>query len=815
MALGTCNGTWPGACMRTAAVPTWCRPPQSPRVSTTSITTRDRSWDDAAAADTSRRRTSGFAVASGASASGSTLTFTVGGYPLVPSKLRQPLQRSGIVARSGVLDRLASSGDWSVLTVVAAAGYGKSTLLEQWAERQSEPVAWLTLDTEDNDPAVMLAYLATALDQIVRVDPAIFAQLESQYPPTIAISRLLASALAEASGAVVLVIDDLHAVTNPPCLDIIDVLLREASPLARVAVASRREIGLSVPRLRAAGRLMELGPDELAMGPHETAALGAGAGLELSSAQAADLVAATEGWPVALYLAARSMQERPRLDRVLADAGHERPVVEYVHAELLSSLDVETVQFMTRSSVLDRMSGPLCDEVTGMAGSGDRLRDLAESNLLVIPLDDDRTWFRYHHLFRDLLRSELDQREAGLVAELGRRAAGWHERNGLLDDAVEYAMAAGDVDCAGRVVADRALFLYRTGRIVTLQRWFDWFDDRGHLVDHPKVALTGGWTAALMGQAALAERRITVATQARPRTRLADGGGDDVDGQVALLRATLCRDGVARALEDVEHALRLVPLDHPWRGSALTVAGIVRLVAGQPEDADRVLADAVEVTGLLGARPALSVALAERSLLALDRDEPGRAHELANRALDVVEDHGLHEHATSGIVFAVAARMASRAGDGPRTRDLSTLAQRARPQLTHAVPHLAVQTRLELLRSVLSLSDAAGSRTLLREINEILRLRPGLGVLEVQARGVAERLEALPAGMAGSSALTVAELRVLPQLQSHLTFAQIGERFHVSRNTVKSQAMSIYRKLAVTSRSDAVERAIEIGLLER
>lgn len=723
--------------------------------------------------------------------------------------------RPGLVARAAVLERVAAAEPWSVLSVVAPAGYGKSTILQQLADRQDALAAWVTLDTEDNDVTVLLASLATALEEIVDVDPDVFFRLDTEFPSFGPITRMVVDALAGAAGPILLVVDDLHALSNPACLDVVDLLVRQATSTAQIAVGSRQDVGRSIPRLRAEGLLVELGPADLAMDPGEATELAAGTGLELTDDVAAKLVAVTEGWPVALYLATRSMRQRSPADPTAVAPGHDRSVVEYVEAELLSSLDAEAVQFLTRSSVLEQMSGTSCDAVLRTFGSGDRLRALANSNLLVVPLDEERTWFRHHQLFRDLLRAELQYREPDLVPELARRASQWHEANGMLDDAVEYAMVARDGELAAGIVGDRAPVLYRTGRITTMQRWFDWLDGHDIMDDHPTIAVAGGVASALLGQAGAAERRAAAATRARPRERLADGGGDHVDGLVAMLRALLCREGVDRAIEDAEHAERLIPAGHAWRGTALTVLGLVRMAAGAGTDADRAFADAVDVARDLDARAALSVSLAERAVLALDRGEPRRAHELAAEALDVVDRHGLDEHTTSGIVFAVAARLAGRGGDADRTRRLWARAQRLRPHLNHAIPCLAVQTRLELVRSALMLSDTAGARTLLREVDEILRLRPGLGVLQDDFHGLRIRLDDLPVGLAGSSSLTTAELRLLPLLQTHLTFREIGARLYVSPNTVKTQAIAIYRKLGVSSRSDAVTRSMEVGLLER
>nr|WP_274387502.1 LuxR C-terminal-related transcriptional regulator [Salsipaludibacter albus] len=304
--------------------------------------------------------------------------------------------------------------------------------------------------------------------------------------------------------------------------------------------------------------------------------------------------------------------------------------------------------------------------------------------------------------------------------------------------------------------------------------------------------------------------------RAASRARPLDHDGDDevIDGLVALLRATVCRDGLESALEDARRAHAMVPSGHGWRGTTLAVLGLVHAVRGAPDDAEEALAHAIAVTRDLGAAPALSVSLAERGLLALADDDVAGARAMVGEALEIVEGRALEEHTTSGIVFAAAARMAARDGDLDRTRRLATRAQSVRPRLNHAVPHLAVQTRLELAAAALALSDTAGARTLLREMDDIVRLRPGLGRLESEVTGLRDQLADLPMGLLGSSSLTTAELRLLPLLRTHFSFREIGDSLFLSPNTVKTQAISIYRKLGVTSRSDAVGRAVRIGLLD-
>jgi LuxR family transcriptional regulator, maltose regulon positive regulatory protein len=734
-------------------------------------------------------------------------------FPLLTSKLRRPFARLGIVERAALLERSSSELASPVVSVVAPAGYGKTTFANQWAQVTARETGWLTLDRDDDDPSVLLSYLAGALDRLTPLDPELFGLLAVEYPSIGAITRRLGDALAAWPQPTVLVVDDVHAVQNPTCHDILATLVEHVPPGSQLVFASRHQLPLPLPRLRAQGRLLEVGPADLAMDVTEAAALLRGAGAEMSDDQVQQLVRVAEGWPVAIYLVGRSVKARgTAADLDIAQVGHSRQIVEYARAELLAALPPPMVQFLTRSSVLHGMSGPFCDAVLRSSGSAERLEELARSSLLVTALDEDHNWYRYHHLVRQLLAEELMQREPGLVAELSQRAARWCEANGLPDDAIDYAMAAGDAEHAARLVMGRVFPLYRTGRVETLFRWFDWFDRGEHLVHHPAVAIVAAWTAAVTGRAAAAERWAEVAEGGAGGPRVARGRTEQ-GGRRALLGAALCRHGLDEAIADAVEAERTIAADDPFRTATLTVLGLVHLARDELDDADTAFLRAAEAGVDTGALPAASVALAGRAILAADRGEMVEADRLATRASAVVDDGRLQDHVMTVLTHAVAARMALHRQDVPATTALLARAQRLRPRLTYALPHLAVLARLELARTMVGLGDAPGARTLLREVSDILRLAGPLGTLTTRADELGRRLERTPATTSGASSLTAAELRLLPLLETYLSFREIGERLFVSPNTVKTQAISIYRKFGVSSRSDAMRTARQLGLL--
>jgi LuxR family maltose regulon positive regulatory protein len=728
--------------------------------------------------------------------------------PIVESKLRPHVGHRGGMPRTGLLDRLATSTGVPVVAVIAPPGYGKTMLLAQWAERDRRPFAWLSIDEYDNDPTVLLMHIAAALDRVEPIDPAVFAALASPGASTTAVVVRLGSALTATAAPVVVVLDDAHLLQNWECLDAVAALIDDLPAGSQFLVASRGEPPLPLASLRASGRVLEIGREDLAMDRQEARLLLQAADVDLSGLDLDDLVRRTEGWPVALYLAALSVNAG---GAAVAFAGDDRYLVDYLQSVLLSRLPPRLVSFLTRTAVLDRMSGPLCDAILGLTGSAYLLESLERSNMLVILLDRRRRWYRYHQLFRELLRAELDRREPALVRELTQRAAEWCEANGQPEAAVEYAMAAGDADRAARLVVQLALPVYYSGRVATLQRWFDWFEHDQLIKRYAAVAVLGAWVHALVGHPAAADRWADAVEDGSFEGTLPDGS-TSIDGWLALLRAVQCRDGVEQMRADAEAAFALVPTGSLWRATAHLLLGISHLLAGDQEVADRHLADAAEVGEQAGADTA-TVALAEQSIVAMARGDWPQAERLAERARSIARKAWLEEYVTSVLLYAAAARVAIHRGDLARAHQDLGRAQRLRPQITYALPFYAVQTRLELARAYVALGDAAAARTVLREADDVLGRRPGLGILRRQADELRAQLDAIRVEAIGASTLTAAELRLLQVLGTHHSFRAIGEQLYLSRHTVKSHAMSIYRKLGVSSRSEAIQRARELGLL--
>jgi LuxR family transcriptional regulator, maltose regulon positive regulatory protein len=737
------------------------------------------------------------------------------GFVLVATKLRHPVLRPGTVGRPRLIDRLARPGPRPVVSVVAPPGFGKTTLLAQWAQQRRRAFAWVSVEEPDNDPKVLLSYIAAALDAVQPISERVFGALASpgSSVPGSVVPRLGAAFTAMTS-PLVLVLDDVHLLHNRECQAAVAALAEQVPAGSQLVLAGRARPPLRYAQLRAEDRITEIGPGDLVLSAAEAASLLREAGVTLGEDEAAQLHRHTEGWPAALYLAALHLRAGGSLPRAAVTfGGANRLVSDYLEAESLAGVSPRQRLFLTRTAVLDRLSAALCEAVLDAPGAGATLAGLSRSNLLLVPLGGQDGWYRYHHLFRDMLLASLHRTEPGLVPVLRRRAAHWCAQNGLPEEALEYSIAAGDADTAARLIEELAVPARRRGRAVTLQRWLRWLDGHGGIENYPAVAALGALIFSWTGRSAEADRWADV-VERRPDQDPARPG-DRAGAWAALLGAFMCRHGVAQMQADAQEAARRFAAEGIVTPGAALLLGIAQVLSGDLESGDASLADAARIGAGTSAHEVTAAALSERSLLAAAQGRWTRADVLAGQAHAVLHQAGAGESYVTPLVCATQARAALHRGDVTQMRRELVHAQRARPLLTYAVPHIAVQARIELARVHLDLADVAGARTLLREIDEVLRRRPGLGTLTDQARSLRERLPGTRGPAApGASALTAAELRLLPLLATHLSLAEIADELGLSRNTVKSQTASVYRKLMVTSRGQAVIRSRELALLD-
>jgi LuxR family transcriptional regulator, maltose regulon positive regulatory protein len=731
------------------------------------------------------------------------------GFALTESKFHPPGVRPGIVVRTALVERLAATRV-PVITVAAPPGYGKTTLMSQWAKRIGSRAAWLSCDDGDNDPVVLLSALAIALDRIGPVDPAIFSALASSGADITMVPRLV-SAVASVQPPVTVLLDHAEAITNKQCLNTIAEFALRLPPGWQLGLASRTVIPLPAARLRAQGGILEVTADDLAMGPQEADSLLKGAGVEADEASVRDLLQRTEGWPAGLYIAALAIKSGGRKSDVgFTFTGDDVYMGDYLRSELLDRISAVEASFLIRTSVLNRMCGSLCNAILEETGSAAVLEQMEARNLLVIPLDRHREWYRYHHLLRDLLRAELRRREPDLIQDLHFRAAAWFEANGMPEAAIDHAQAAGDYDRVARLILELQQPVWASGRVETVLRWMEWIRDIPSADHYGAIAAHGSLLFALLGQPSEAERWAGAAERASPGGILPDGS--TMEATLAYLRAILCRKGVGEMRRDARIAWEGLSPASPYRATMLYTEGVSYLLGGDPASAEPILARALDLAAHSGSLPLAGVILAEQCGVAAERNDWPEVTTLAQRAATLVETGHLGDYWTSALVYAWASRAAAYGGDVARARFYLGRASRLRPLLTYALPVVSVQALLEMTRCYMTLGDPAGAAAVLAQVHDILQQRPDLGILPELAGQLQASLATVNAHAVGASSLTAAELRLLPLLATHLSYQEIGEQLYVSKNTVKTQAYSAYRKLRVSSRSEAVVRARELGL---
>jgi LuxR family maltose regulon positive regulatory protein len=510
---------------------------------------------------------------------------------LVATKLRVPPPRAAAVPRDRLVDRLGDVRTTALTLVVAPAGFGKTTLLAQWLARpHTGPVAWLAADPRDDDPVAFWRYVLAALTTVAPGPAGPARALADAGAPVEDVLTALVNGLADAPDPVVLVIDDHHVVTSAEVRGGLAFLVDHLPPALHLVLAGRTEPDLPLARLRARGQLVELRAADLRFTPAEARAfLRDAMGLALDAGTAATLHGRTEGWAAALQLAALSLRGRP--DPAAAAErlnGADRFVLDYLATEVLDAQPAPVRDFLLRTSVLDRLEGGLCDAVTGRADGAVTLAALDRADLFVVPLDDARRWYRYHHLFADVLRARLAAEEPATVRDLHLRASDWFARHGEPADAVEHALAAEAWERAADLVAAAAPALRRERREATLGRWLAALP-RPALERRPELAVA--YAGALLATErtgevdallAAAERAVGAADAGSPAGR-ADAEVRATLAQVALYRAAQARargdlDGTVVQAERVLHVT--APDDHLARGAAAGMLGLARWSAG-------------------------------------------------------------------------------------------------------------------------------------------------------------------------------------------------------------------------------------------
>ena len=728
---------------------------------------------------------------------------------LLDAKLSVPQPRPGSVSRRGLIE-IGRASNSRVVAITAAAGYGKSTLLAEWALAEDRRVAWVSLDRLDDDPAILLTLLASAY---ARVSPGNADLIDDMRGPGVSVlgraAPLLASAFRTSRVPFVLMLDDLHELQSPACHDVLSVVISGIPPGSQLVAASRFEQP-HVPRLRAAGDAMEFLASDLALDAAGAQQIFAAAHVSLTRDVAAVVTERTEGWPVGLYLAAAISHESN--GEALTVSGDDRYLADYLYRESLMNLPEDIQRFLRRTAVLDQLCAPLCDALLEESGGQQRLRSLEALSMFLIPLDRRREWYRYHALFREFLLGELRRVEPEVIMKLHLRAADWYEANGSPAMAVEHLLHTTEQDRCVQLVTALVLPTYQAGQLSTVQRWLSVLGDSA-IEEYPPLAVLAGYIAVFTGQTAEAQRWAAIVDAASFDLVPADGTAS-FESARAMLRAAVCAAGPEQMMTDASFAVAQEPPWSVWRDTALCFLAEAHLLSGNVDQATALFAESSTLAAAMGNTDSLVDSEAELAVLAMDRGRWAEAAGHVELALAAIDKYRMYDYVTSVLAFAVAARLAVHRGDLKEADRQLTQAMRARPTCTFVLPWLAVRARLQLAKVYWATGDQSTTRHLLREIDDILLNRPALGAL-VEEVSEFRRIvtSSTQVGATGGSPLSPAELRLLPYLQTHLTFSEIGERLFISRNTVSTEVASIYRKLNVSSRNDAVQHATAIGLL--
>jgi len=727
-----------------------------------------------------------------------------------PSSPRSSDPGPALVQRPRLLSRLEESAVPLVL-INAPSGYGKSVLIEQWAERDPRPFPTLILGDEHNDPALLIATIVAALDPIEPVAAAVGVALANPKPniKKVVLPRL-GDSLERREVPFVLVLDDFERIRSVPALDVVKALVAHLPSGSQVVLASRTEPELAIGRLRVRGGINELGAAELVMTKAECQELLGALGLRLKPQQLDTLVERTEGWPAALHLAGLALSDAPDLDEAIVRfAGDDRFVVDYIREEFLEPASRRQLDFLRRASILDRLSGDLCDSVLDRRGSATQLRELSRTNMLITPLDRRDEWFRFHPLFREMLRAELRRSEPEEEAGLDRRASDWWAAQGDWDRAIRHAVDAGALDRAGELLWMSIPELTTRGRNATVLGWLDRIGE-GAVATDAALSLTAAYAQITEGAggkteywAAVAAGLIEKEPASEKRTVLTAGLG--------LIEAALARGGVGAIADRTALAAEMLPADSPWMSMCRLVEGVGLHLQGRRDEAHEKLADGAR-RGAVGAPNVQVLCLSQLALLAIEADDWTLAEMLASQARAQLDRSGIDEYPIMALALSVSAVVRSRTGRLEAAAADLRQGKALLERLEDFAPWYEAETWVALARASVRLGDAPAATLMLDEASRVLKSTPDAIVLAEWIAETALSIEAISESAIRD--LTPAELHILQYLPTHLSFPQIAGQVFVSPNTVKTQAQSVYRKLGVTSRRAAVEQARAVGLLD-
>jgi LuxR family transcriptional regulator, maltose regulon positive regulatory protein len=579
--------------------------------------------------------------------------------PLLNSKFTFPVARANLVHRPRLVQKLVSGLKGPVTLIAAPAGYGKTTLISEWraGAGPQAPAAWLSLDNEDNDPARFLMYW-TASIELVKPDLVRQTRVLLQNPQLPDIEAILTSLIHEVSGFagdLILILDDYHVISSVEIHAALDFLLAHMPSQVHLAILTRSDPSLALARLRARNQLTEIRAQQLCFTPAEARDFfQQSMGLALTDEQVAAINQRTEGWIAGLQLAALSMQGREDLQNFIATfSGSHRYILDYLVEEVLRGQSELAQSFLLHTSILERMTGELCDRLTGRANGQALLSQFEQANLFVFPLDDERKWYRYHHLFADVLQSHLHQKSPASLSELHRLAALWYEEHGFEQDAMRHVMASGDGPSIVRLIEKNAWNLLLRGELVTLTGWLKPVEALAP--EHPWLSIYKGWALAIKCEAAAALEVMEQAEKdlsAHPPAR--DGDEKELHGNIAAIRAYAAhiqRD-FQNSLKYSQQALELLPASKlAVRSFVISNLGRMHLLHEDMVAGSQTLIEAARLARASGYPATALPALSELARITMLQGKLRRAFTLYKEALQISEEHSEEQLPNMDVVY--------------------------------------------------------------------------------------------------------------------------------------------------------------------
>ena len=736
-------------------------------------------------------------------------------WPLAEAKLAAPRARAGLVDRPRILRALDAGADATLTLVAAPPGFGKSSAVRTWCAERSAAYAWVTVDARDNDPVRLWTYISTAID---RIRPGLGRATLQRLRASAAVERPideLLNAIAGLGAEVVLVLDDLQTVTDSEALASLDHAIEHLPANARMVVITRIDPALGLARLRAGGSLAELRADELAFTIAETRELLVErGGIGLGDHEIKLLHARTEGWPAALVLAILWLRRVPDpLAAVREFGGGHRFVAEYLISEIIDSLDEDARSFLLRASVLGRVTPSMCDGLFERSDSASLLAELERSNQFIVRLEHGG-WYRVHSLLAEFAELQIAADDPSAAPELHRRAAGWLRARGLPAEAAEHAAAAADHALLADILVEHHLVLIRNGGARTLLGWVLGLPAE-LVVANPTLAVGAATAATMLGQAV--DRRRLLHLTRRAQAEHPERCTPYVQAVAGMVRAAAVETDVGQAVLEGRRAVAIAEAE---ADAALVAAlgGYARALylAGETDAAWSAALRAVEHPDAPSRAPGHAFARSTLALIAAERGRLDTARAHADEARLLVGAVG-SSRSWLGANASAAIGMV-RAGEGnlaDAERELASAEHFFRDEIAtvHHAWLLVLLARVRCRRGRLADAEAT-----LGSAREALRELADGGRVPQLASEVGRELAGARSRAAGGELLeppSRAELVVLRLLDSELSVRQIAQELFLSANTVRTHTRSIYRKLSVSSRADAVARAEALGLLER